>query len=231
MYLEYIKTGSKQQKAIDSRSATVISDEKSQNWGAHIQQLQTSHQTVFTFDLPEPWEASISDYTPPGPPPVYPGYCIEIKHPQKEVKLEWFSPLKFHFYLGDLGEYLKQQRKPITPRIALQSFFEHALDSCQRIAEPYEDWKRPKSQTAEYYSEVQSDWFRVEGLTNPTYYYIKIEKAPTPGVYGDLGSWTLSAFRFTLAEGVDLSETFMKVAQTFYKTVEKKQLRDSAVKS
>jgi hypothetical protein len=228
IFLEYFKSGSTLQKGESTTLNERNTDTARSTWGHSMRTLQASDSVLFSFELPHQWQTSVSEYSPPGPPPINSGFEIEIKHPQNKIQMEWFAPLRFHFYLGDLGKYLNRQRKPVPPLAALDSFFGHPKDSCHRIPAPFSEWTSPKSQTAEYYSEVHAEWFRVEGLDHPTIYYIKIEKAPTPGVYGDLGSWTFSAFRFTLIEGDKIREKDFAVARNFYETFKRKEIKAEA---
>lgn len=231
LYLEYFNAGPNQSIPETGQKQNPIRSGLDSLWEKQSVRLHASDNQFYTFELPAQWEAEITPFSPPGSPAVKKGYRIELVHPEKGLKYDWYSPLKFHFYLGELGKYLTRQRAPMTTLELLQSFFGYHPDSCQKIDAPSKNWNRGKSQPVEHYSDVRIDWYEIHGLTQPTYYYIKIEKAPTPGVYGDLGSWTFSGFRFELPVGENLSEKHIEPAQTFYRTIKQEQKKVPGSKS
>lgn len=227
LYLEYFKGGANQSIPETGQNQKPIRSGLDSLWEKQRVQLSASDNQFYTFELPAQWQAAIATFSPPGSPSVNQGYRIDLLNAENSLKYTWYSPLKFHFYLGELGTYLSRQRAPMTTVELLQSFFGHHPDSCLRIDAPSKNWNGGKSQPVEHYSEVLTDWYKIHGLAQPTYYYIKIEKAPTPGVYGDLGSWTFSGFRFELPVGEKLSEKHIEPAQTFYRSVEQEKAPDS----
>ncbi len=227
LYLEFFKGGSKDSEKKPMETQKSNPSPSSPAWETRSVRLMASDRQFYEFTLPAQWEADIFPFSPPGSPSVNKGFRIDLVQKEKGLNYSWYSPIKYHFYLGEVGKYLSKQRAPLTPLALLESFFGHHPDSCQRIDQPSKNWKRIKNQPVEHYSEVLTEWYKVEGLSKPTYYYVKIEKAPTPGVYGDLGSWTFSGFRFELPVGEKLSEKNMKPAQIFYQTVKREETVES----
>jgi len=219
LYLEVFRGGSKVSEEKAVKTEKLNSAPNSAVGGTRSVRLMASEGHYYEFTLPEEWKADISPFSPPGSPAVNQGFRIDLVQGEKGLNYSWYSPIKYHFYLGEVGKYLSQQRAPLTPLALLESFFGHQPDSCQRIDKPSKNWNRRKNHPVEHYSEVLTEWYKVEGRAQPIYYYIKIEKAPTPGVYGDLGSWTFSGFRFEIPAGEKLSEKNMKPAQIFYRTL------------
>ena len=227
VYLEYFKSTRKSSQP----SLEPTADSMENIWANDFHRLQTEAGHSYSFVLPEPWTTSISAHRPAGAEPLYTGYRIRIKHPKKDLLIEWFSPLKFHYYLGDIGVYLSPQRAPLSPLATLQSFFNHPIDSCREISPPVENWNGQQYQAGEYYTQMHTAWFEVKGQPHPTYYYVKVKKAPTPGVYGDLGSWTFSALRFQLPENELLNKNHLEAARTFYHSIKKESQKEPEQKS
>lgn len=227
IFLEYFKRGAKPTgkepiSTLGIDSSNIIFSGETQR-----QRVRVKKNLSYSFQLPRPWKIEVSPFQPTGSPSVNKAFRFEMQHPDKDFTYEWFSPLKFHFYLGELGKYLEQQRAPLSPLAALNSFFGHAPTNCRRIEPPIKNWSQKRSEPVEYYSEVLTDWYEVQEGDQHIYYYLKIEKAPTPGVYGDLGSWTFSGFRFHLPPGQSLTEKELVPAQIFYQTVKREETVDA----
>ncbi len=221
VYLEYGNRGSK------TKIKNGISTESEITGSAFLHRenksvrLQAINGETYKFELPANWSASIAPFSPPGNSPINKAYKISLQKPEDSIEINYFSPLKFHFYLGELGTYLKNQRHPLMPVEVLKEFFGHSPSNCQRISAPVKNWNGVKSPTAEYYSDVKVNWFEIKTTKKPTYYYIKIEKNPTPGVYGDLGSWSFTGFEFKFSKGQTLSEQNLQTAHVFYQSLKK----------
>ncbi|NBB88514.1 MAG: hypothetical protein GVX96_01830 [Bacteroidetes bacterium] len=222
VYLEYGNRGSKTKLKNGISTESKISGSAFLNRENKSIRLETVNGEAYQFQIPMDWSASIAPFSPPGNSPVNKAYKISLQKPKDSIEINYFSPLKFHFYLGELGTYLKNQRHPLMPVEVLNEFFGHSPSNCQQISAPIKNWNGVKSPTAEYYSDVNMNWFEIKDTEKPTYYYMKIEKKPTPGVYGDLGSWNFSGFQFKLAKGQTLSEQYLQTAHVFYQSLKKR---------
>jgi hypothetical protein len=220
-YLEYGKRGSKPKKKDNTSTTTDILANTSPHGQTKSFRLRTTSGAEFQFELPALWEPSIEPFSPSGPSPVNSGYKITLQNREDSIEINYFSPIKFQFYLGELGTYLKNQRHPLLPVEILEEFFGHDPTNCKPISAPFKNWNGVKSPTAEYYSDVNINWYKIKKTEKPTYYYIKVEKNPTPGVYGDLGSWTFSGFQFNFANDQILSKKKLQAAHIFYQSLKK----------
>jgi|GEM_PF-1853380 hypothetical protein len=158
-------------------------------WTKTSLSIDEQEEKQLHFSRPATWRADVKQ------PVIFDkavsqGVVLQISAPDNNTVFEIFTPTKFRYYQGVLGQYLNPQQKPLTPAEIMTEFFNFEASQFSVMETPEIEIQASKKGMEQYYYSEKQQWFVTTTESHKKYYWISTEKSPTPGVYGDLGTWS-----------------------------------------
>lgn len=201
----HMRQGSNTGPASQTVNALVADTNVHSSWTTSSLSIDEKKETQLHFDMPELWRADLKrpaflDQA------VSQGVFLHLTAPDSNVSFEVFTPTKFRYFEGVLGQYLSPQQEPLTPTEIMTEFFNFKAGQFTAMERPEIEIQASKKGMEQYYYNEKQQWFLTTTEFHKKYYWISTEKSPTPGVYGNLGTWNFFGGILSLPHSASLSD-------------------------